>query len=79
MRDPEGQVGGRTERESKERDILIEGAIMGLARNMALGKFPRIHRMTPAKNLSNSRGSALTAFPSQKVDNYLNCHHRTIT
>ena len=32
--------------ESKERDILIEGAITGLARNPALKKFPGI-KMTP--------------------------------
>ena len=30
--------------ESKERDILIEGAIMELARNLALEKCPRTHR-----------------------------------
>ena len=30
--------------ESKERDILIEGAIVGLARNLTLEKFPRIHK-----------------------------------
>ena len=34
--------------ENKERDILIEGAIMGLARNMALEKFPRIHKDDPS-------------------------------
>ena len=32
------------ERESNERDILIEGAIMGLGRNLVLGKFPGIHK-----------------------------------
>ena len=30
--------------ESKERDIFIEGAIMGLVRNLALGKFPGIQK-----------------------------------
>ena len=30
--------------ESKERDILIEGAIIELARNLALEKFPGIHK-----------------------------------
>ena len=30
--------------ESKERDILIEGAIMELARDLALEKFPGIHK-----------------------------------
>ena len=39
---------GRTEKERKERDILIEGAIKGLARNMALGKFPGIHKDDPS-------------------------------
>ena len=34
--------------ESKERDILIEGAIMGLARNLALEKFPEIHKDDPS-------------------------------
>ena len=34
----------QTETESKERDILIEGAIIGLARNLALEKFPGIHK-----------------------------------
>ena len=30
--------------ESKEVDILIVGAIMGVARNLALEKFPGIHK-----------------------------------
>ena len=34
--------------ESKERDILIEGNIMGLARNLALKKFPWIHKDEPS-------------------------------
>ena len=34
--------------ESKERDILIEDAIMRLARNLALGKFPGIHKNDPS-------------------------------
>ena len=34
--------------ESKERDILIEGAIMGLARNLALNKFPEIYKDDPS-------------------------------
>ena len=34
---------GRTEKERKERDILIEGAIMRLARNPTLGKLSVIH------------------------------------
>ena len=40
-----GQLRWRKDRnESKERDILIEGAIMGLARNLALEKFPGIEK-----------------------------------
>ena len=39
---------GRTETESKERDILIEGVIMGLARNLVLEKFPGIHKDEPS-------------------------------
>ena len=34
--------------ESKERDIFIEGAIMGLTRNPALEKFPGIHKGEPS-------------------------------
>ena len=30
--------------EKKERESLIERAIMGLARNLTLGKFPEIHK-----------------------------------
>ena len=44
----ESQVEGRTERKSKERDILIEGAIMGLTRNLALEKFTGIHKDDPS-------------------------------
>ena len=39
---------GRTERESRERAILIEGAIMGLVRNLALGKSSAIHKDDPS-------------------------------
>lgn len=35
------------ERESNERDILIEGAIMGLGKNLALEKFSVIHKNDP--------------------------------
>ena len=44
MRERDGRDGGRRERESKESDILIERAIMGLAGNLTLGKFPGIHK-----------------------------------
>lgn len=39
-------VGGRTE-ESKERDTLIDGAIVDLTRNLALGKSPGMHKDDP--------------------------------
>ena len=62
MREWDGRNRGRTGRKRKERDIVIEGAIIGLARNLALGKFPGISqestRMTPDKTLSNSGGGA---------------------
>lgn len=58
MREQDDQDRGRTERENKGRDILIERAIMGLSRNLTLEQFPRIHRDDPistiAKTLSNS-------------------------
>ena len=37
MREWDGRDGGRTERESKERDALTEVTIMGLAINLAQG------------------------------------------
>lgn len=46
--------GERSKRESKERDILTEGVIMGLVRNLTLGKSQESTRMTPTKTLSNS-------------------------
>ena len=48
IKDWEDSVGGRTERESKERDTLIEGASMGLVRNLAPGKFPKIYKDDPS-------------------------------
>ena len=47
-RDQVGPVGAGMERESNERDILIEGAIMGLERNLVLGKFPGNHKNDPS-------------------------------
>ena len=35
---------GEGQRERMKRDILTEGAVKELARNMALGKFPGIHK-----------------------------------
>ena len=58
MRDGDGQAGRGMERESNERDTLIEGAIMQLERNLVLGKLPGIHKDAPAKTPSNSREGA---------------------
>ena len=33
--------------ESNEREILIEGTIMGLETNLVVGKFPGIHKDDP--------------------------------
>lgn len=44
MREWDAQEGVRTVREKKKRDILTEGAIKGLVRNLALGSFPGIHK-----------------------------------
>ena len=38
------QVGRRMERENNKRDILIEGTIMRLGRDLVLGKFTVIHK-----------------------------------
>ena len=43
----DSQVGGRTEMRAR-RDILIAGAITGLTRNLALEKFPEIHKDDPS-------------------------------
>ena len=48
MREQDGQDGGRTERASKERDILIDGVMMGLKQNLALGIFPEINKYDPS-------------------------------
>ena len=72
-------IGEKSEKESKERDILIEGAITGLGEDLVLGKFLGIHRMIPAKNLNNTRESALTGFRCSQINDYLICHHRTVT
>ena len=47
IQDQEDRIGGGMERESNERDILIEGAIVGLGRNLALEKFSGIHKDDP--------------------------------
>ena len=47
-REQGGRVMGGTEWDSNERDMWIEEAIMGLGRNLVLGKFPRIHKVDPS-------------------------------
>ena len=47
MREQDGPVGGGMGWKFKERDISIEGAIMGLQRNLMLGKFPGNHKQDP--------------------------------
>lgn len=39
---------GRSERENKERVILTEEIIIGLVRNLAIGKFPGTHKDDPS-------------------------------
>lgn len=58
--------------ESNESDILIEGSIMGLGRNLMLGKFPGIR-------FPQLRLIAIVhrAFCFNQISDYLNCHHRT--
>ena len=54
MRKQDAEEGERIKRE-RERDILIEGAIKGLARNVNnWGNYKESTRMSPAKTLSNS-------------------------
>ena len=48
MRDPDGSIRGGMERETSERIILMEGAIMELGGNLVLGKFPGIHKDDPS-------------------------------
>ena len=48
MRDQEDRVARGMDRESNERVILIEGATMGLGRNLILGNFPGIHKDDPS-------------------------------
>ena len=46
MREQEYLVRGRIE-ESKRRDTIIEGAIIGLKRNLAPGKCPETYKVDP--------------------------------
>ena len=47
MRKWDSQDGRKTERERKQRDILTEGTIMGLERNLTHRKFPGIQKDDP--------------------------------
>ena len=47
MREWDSRDGGRTDKRAK-KEITNEGAIMRLARNLALEKFPRIHKDEPS-------------------------------
>ena len=38
---------GKEQTENKERDIFIEGMIIGLARNLGVEKIPEIHKNEP--------------------------------
>lgn len=44
MRSQDGSVGGGTKWEINERNILVERSIMGLVRNLGLGKLLDIHK-----------------------------------
>ena len=44
MKELDGRDRGRTETKSKERDVLIVRAIMGLVGNLDPGKLPQIHK-----------------------------------
>lgn len=48
MSKQDGQDGGRIEIESNEKYILIEGANIGLARNLALEELLGIHKDDPS-------------------------------
>ena len=44
IKDLGGQVGDRTEGESNERNIMIDGAILGLGRRLMSEKLPGSHK-----------------------------------
>ena len=62
MRGAESLSRGRIE-ESKKGDTIIEGDILGLKRNQALGNVWRPTKMTPTNNLSNRREATVNALP----------------
>ena len=50
---------------------------MGLARNLALEKFPGIYRDDPSEDLKNNGQVPELALPCSQIDDYLKCHYRT--
>ena len=48
MKKPDGPVGGGMEWKHSKRDILIEGVIMGIGRNLMLGRFLGVHTDDPS-------------------------------
>lgn len=60
QRDGDGPFMGTTERESNERHILIEKAIMGLGRNLCQKNLQEPTKMTPVNTPSNSGDGACT-------------------
>ena len=49
-REGEKKLRERYSRGEKKRDILSEGAIKGIARDLAVEKFPGIHKDDPSKD-----------------------------
>lgn len=59
MRDQDGRVGHRMYGESNNTtDILIEGAVMELGKNLVQGNSRESTKMIPVKNPSNNEDSA---------------------
>ena len=77
MRDQDGKVGGRREKESNERDILIEGSLWDYGETQCCVNSLEYTRMTPGKSLSNSEREFELALSCNQIGNYHNCHHKT--
>lgn len=65
-------VGEWLERDNNERDILIKGAIIGLGRNLVLGKYQQSTRMTPARILAIVERVQKLAFPGNQIGDHHN-------
>lgn len=50
-------------KENNKTDTLIEGASIGLKRNMALGKCLEIHKDDPTRNQGSSGEATVVALP----------------